>query len=313
MADKQPPLIQNKDIPSSGRLDSNTSLQAAIGLFEKHMEKEGFSIHTVKAFMSDIRLLAKFIGYGTSIGAIGEKDLNDFLHWLKFDRGVPCSAKTYARRVTTLKVFFSWLQKDEVLAINPASGVVQETAKSPLPTPPTDAQIAEAQKVTEAWRKGEGVAKRDARPSLLINLLLQTGIKKGEAMAIVPNHFQRDNEPVVHIRYKNPKSRYKERNIDIEPELIDVLDEYLVQYDPKETLFTCTARNLEYILRDVGDEAGLPKGTLSFENLRWASAYREYVATGSEDKIRDRLGLSKVTWRDTKAKLKRLQELDESG
>ncbi|MGB5057385.1 MAG: hypothetical protein WBO48_01775, partial [Candidatus Promineifilaceae bacterium] len=73
-------------------------------------------------------------------------------------------------------------------------------------------------------------------------------------------------------------------------------------------IFTCTPRNLEYILRDVGDEAGLERGLLSFENLRWCAALRDWRNKEEADDIRQKLGLSKITWRDTKAKLEKLAE-----
>lgn len=88
-------------------LSRDSSLQAALGTFERHMQDEGFSINTVKAFASDIRLLGRYMGIGTPIGEIGTKNLNDYLHWLTHERGVPCSPKSYARRVTTLKVFLA--------------------------------------------------------------------------------------------------------------------------------------------------------------------------------------------------------------
>jgi integrase/recombinase XerD len=80
----------------------------------------------------------------------------------------------------------------------------------------------------------------------------------------------------------------------------------MAQYQPTTTLFTCTARNLEYILTDIAESLNLDKGKLSFENLRWASALRDYKNGVSHDKIRQRLGLSKITWRETKSKLEKL-------
>jgi integrase/recombinase XerD len=142
---------------------------------------------------------------------------------------------------------------------------------------------------------------------------LKTGIKKGEAMNMVPNHIDRSDpdEPILFIRYANPRLRYKERKVPLDPEWLDVLDEYMVQYTPSDTIFTCTARNLEYILRDVGDEAGLERGLLSFENLRWASALHDLQANIEPDDIRQKLGLSKITWRETKAKLEKLKQQHE--
>lgn len=301
-------MNDSKQITLFPTLTPDASLQAALGAFEQHMEEEGFAENTRKAFVSDIRLLGKYLGIGQPIGDIGTKNLNDFLQWLLRERGVPCSPKSYSRRVTTLKVFFGWLQESGVLVIDPAAAVIQASVSSPLPQAPTDEDIERALAVTARWRQGDDNHKADARPHLLLTLLLQTGIKKGEAMAIVPNHIDRDNpeEPILFIRYKNPRMRYKERKLDLTPDWLEVLDEYLAQYKPTDTLFTCTARNLEYILGDVAEAAGLEKGRLSFENLRWASALYDFRRGVEHDKIRQKLGLSKVTWRETKAKLQKL-------
>jgi integrase/recombinase XerD len=211
-------------------------------------------------------------------------------------------------------VFFGWLQDASILLLNPADAVVQMSVSSPLPTIPTEEQVNQAQRVAEAWRVGEDIhgrgRKADSRPHVLLNLLLQTAMKKSEAMGLVLNHIERDDPfaPQIFIRYKNPRLRYKERKLAVEPEWLDALDEYIAQYDIKEEIFTCTARNLEYVLRDVGDEAGLERGLLSFENLRWASALMDLKNEMDHELIREKLGLSKVTWRETKSKLERLWE-----
>lgn len=308
--DQQSPLFPPGTLPDAGppRLTSEASIQAALGAFEQHMEEEGFALNTRKAFAGDIRLLGKYLGIGQPIGKIGTKNLNDFLNWLVYERGVPCSNKSYARRVTTLKVFFGWLQESDVLVMNPASAVIQKTVTSPLPNVPTPEELERAQAITGSIRAGSQKEKPDARPHLLLNLLLQTGIKKSEAMGIVPNHIDRQDPsaPFLFVRYKNPNQRYKERKIELDPEWLDILDEYLEQYQPTTTLFTCTARNLEYILTDVAATLNLEKGKLSFENLRWASALQDYKNGVSHDKTRQRLGLSKITWRETKSKLEKL-------
>ena len=312
---QQPQLFSKSDLPtelpgSQPLLTADASIQAALGLFENHMRGEGFALNTRKAFTSDIRLLGKYLGIGQPIGSIGTKNLNDFLDWLLNERGVPCSGKSYARRVTTLKVFFSWLHEAGVLPNDPSAAVIQKSVKSPLPTLPTETDLEKALAVSRAIMTGGDTRKPDARPHLLLSLLLQTGIKKSEAMAIVPNHVDRSSpeQPVLFIRYANPRLRYKERKVYLTPDWLDVLDKYMAQYQPPDTIFTCTPRNLEYILRDVGDEAGLERGLLSFENLRWCAALRDWRNKEEADDIRQKLGLSKITWRDTKAKLEKLAE-----
>lgn len=321
--EKQSPLLTIDPLPNEQldkealTINANGSLQAALGLFQQKMQEEGFSIHTQKAFASDIRLLGKYLGIGQPIGDIGTNNLNDFMHWLAEERGVACSPKSYARRVTTLKVFFEWLHNEGILPYDPAKAVIQRTVRSPLPHVPTEDQLSKAVATSQAWQRGEGDAKGkpDARPYLLLSLLLKTGIKKGEAMAIVPNHIDREDPtaPILYIRYKNPRLRYKERKLALDGEWLAVLDEYLGQYLPPDTLFTCTARNLEYILRDIGEAAGLNAGLLSFENLRWVSALRDYRQKIDENEIRQKLGLSRITWRETRAKLGLLLEKERAG
>lgn len=308
--DRQPQLI-----PGHPPLNSNASLQAALGGFEKYMEEEGFAVNTQKAFLSDIRLLGKYLGIGQPIGEVGTKNLNDFLYWLRFERGVPCSPKSYSRRVTTLKVFFGWLYESGILYHDPSEAVVQESVSSPLPSVPGPQDIEKGLEVTQRILEGDDDNKPDARPHLLLTLLLKTGIKKSEAMAIVPNHIDHSDpdNPYLFVRYRDPGRRYKERKIPLDADWLAVLDTYLEQYEPSDTLFTCTARNLEYILSDVAEQAGLDKSLFSFENLRWASALQEYGENEESDRIRQRMGLSKVTWRETKSKLDKLKERQEQG
>jgi integrase/recombinase XerD len=209
-----------------------------------------------------------------------------------------------------LKVFFGWLYESGILYNDPSDAVVQQSVSSPLPSVPTETDLEKGLAVTEQIRQGDEENDPDARPHFLLTLLLKTGIKKGEAMSIVPNHIDRSDpsNPILFIRYRDPGRRYKERKIAVDAEWLEVLDEYLDQYQPSDTLFTCTARNLEYILSDVAESAGLDKSLFSFENLRWASALQDYKNEVEPDLIRQRLGLSKVTWRETKSKLQKLLE-----
>jgi len=262
--------------------------------------------------VSDIRLLGRYLGIGTPIGEIGTKNLNDYLHWLTDERGVPCSPKSYARRVTSLKIFFRWLHEAGVIPQNPSVAVIQRSVSSPLPEAPRVAEVKHAMEIANSWRVAEAGRKADARPYLLLSLILKTGLKKGETLAIVPNHIDDSDPeaPMLYVRYSNPRLRYKERKLPLDPEWLDVLDEYTQQYRPVDTLFTCTARNLEYVLRDIAEAADITPGILSFENLRWASALQDWRDNVEHDDIRQKLGLSKVGWRETKSKLSRLIELE---
>jgi len=294
---------------------ATAALKAAVGAFEQHMEREGFSENTIKAFLSDLNILSQYLGVGRAVGEIGTKDLTNFLDWLQHDRGVPCNAKSLARRLTTLKVFFGWLTEAGVLDADPAAPVVHQPVSTPLAEILDDDETQRLLTATQRLRRpAEGAAhagggKADARPHLLVTLLLQTGIKKAECMSLVLNHLDLSNPeaPAVWIRYQDPRRRHKERKLLLPQEWPIVLEEYKAQYQIKDVLFPCTARNLEYVLADVAVAANLPNG-LSFESLRWTSAVQDYKAQMSAERQRQKMGLSKASWREVKIKLARLAQ-----
>lgn len=307
MAEEQVGLFVEGDAPVDGRTPLNTeaTLMQAAQAYENHMTESGFSTHTVKAFRGDLRLLQHYLGPGLPIYEIGTQELNQFLYWLQYERDVPCSSKSYARRVTTLKSFFNWLVSIKVITVSPAAALIHMRVSTALPTV---LNIDEVDRLLAITEEHANRAKRpDPRPHLLVNLLLQTGIKKAECMRLTPSDFEDSDpdQPTVLIRYDNPRMMHKERRLDIAPELMATLDQYLEVYRPGERLFECTPRNLEYVLTDMAREAGL-SSTASFESLRWTSTYRDFRDGVDPDRIRDRLGLSKVTWRETVQKLEKL-------
>ncbi len=285
-------------------LNARSSLRAALGAFEVYMREQDFAENTVSAFLSDLNILAQFVGAGAAVGDISTRDLNRFSDWLVNGRGVPCNPKSLARRVTALKVFFGWLAETGVLSKDPAAPVVHKPVLMPLPDILSEAEVEQVLGVTQALRHGE---KPDARPHLLVTLLLHTGVKKGECMNIVMNHldFSDPAHPVLWIRYANPRRRHKERKLRLPVWWPAVLAEYRAQYQPQGALFPCTARNLEYVLRAVAEEAGL-SGGLSFTRLRWTCAVRDYRAGMEGDRLRQKLGVSKITWREVGSKIAKL-------
>jgi site-specific recombinase XerD len=97
-----PPLAQRSGITPA------SSLSAAMEHFREHLVRQEYAENTVKSFLGDLRILKGYLKSNPPIGQISTKNLQDFLHWLQHERGKPCSPKSYARRLTTLKVFFGW-------------------------------------------------------------------------------------------------------------------------------------------------------------------------------------------------------------
>jgi site-specific recombinase XerD len=291
--------------PRTG-LTANSSLSAARERFGDHLVREEYAENTVKSFLGDLRILQRYLKGNPPLSQISTKDLQNYLHWLQHERGKPCSPKSYARRLTTLKVFFAWLADLGVIPADPAAPLVHKPVQVPLPRILYDDQV---EQVLATTRRLIHADKPDPRPHLLVTLLLHTGIKKQECMGIKLIHIDTSNPDgaVVHIRYDKPRMQYKERRLRLPPGWTRTLAQYRRVYEPQEYLFPCTARNLEYVLRDVAQGAGLPDG-LSFEMLRWTCAVRDYQARMDPDRLRRKLGLSKMSWKETEPKIVRLAE-----
>ena len=288
----------------SAHITSKTLLPTAINGWEMFMYDQGRSSNTVKAFLSDVRLLTQFLAPDQAIGSVTTDDLNRFFAWMEKERGIPCSPKTLSRRITSVKSFFRWLHQHGTLTLNPAEKVLQRSAISPLPQVLTEDEYEAVLLAADRHRRDE---KPDARPYALVSLILTTGIKKSECLGIHINHVDLDakNGPHLFVRYASPANRYKERKIDLDDDWISAYKEYFEQYRPIDQVFAWSPRRLEYLLEDIGTEASLTKH-LSFDMCRWTCALRDYQAGIEPDKIRQKLGVSKIQWRELFIKLKQL-------
>jgi site-specific recombinase XerD len=291
---------------SSSRITGQTTVGPALAAWESYLRDQGRSPNTVKAFISDVRLLTRFLPTDKTVGAVTTNDLNRFFHWMESEREVPCSPKTLARRITATKAFFRWLSKYGVLVADPAEKVVQRSAVSPLPQVLDEDEVNASLAAADRHRRD---SKPDARPFALLDLLLATGIKKSECLGIHLNHIELDGAAGSHvfIRYASPANRYKERKLELPEDWLTVYNEYLEQYQPVDQLFPWSPRRLEYLLEDIGQEAGLKKH-LSFDMCRWTCALRDFRSGLEPDKVRQKMGVSKIQWREIHLKLRQLSE-----
>ena len=313
MSIDQPMLFPSPGRPGSmsapvaalGPLSARSSLTAAVSGFHNHMIRQGFSENTVKAFMGDLRLLMKYISPNTNISRISTHDLENFLTWILSERGTPCSPKSYARRLTTLKVFFKWLHDTDVIASDPAAPIAHQPVSTPLPQILYDNEVERLLRYSRdlLWAR-----KPDTRPYVLVSLILQTAIKKSECMGIKLEHLDSSDPraPVLYVRYPTARMRHKERKLVLSPQFMQVVRQYIAQYKPETNHFECTARNLEYVLGDAGQLAGIEHKSVSFEALRWTAAVRDYRTGMSPEQLRKKLGLSQISWRETGMKIRQL-------
>jgi integrase/recombinase XerD len=296
MTDPTAPAHLTRDLP----------LKPAIAGWQIYLADQGKSPHTVKAFAADVRLLAKFLPKDQPLGDTTTDQLNQFLEWLQNGRGVPCSPKSLARRITSIKAFFRWLQAGGILLADPAERVVQRSVISPLPQVLSPAEVTAALAAADRFRSAD---RPDHRAYALFTLLLETGLKKSETLTLAPEHldFEAPAGPTLFVRYNSPANRYKERKIALTPDWAETYARYIAAHPIEDRVFPWSPRRLEYLLEDITNEAGLDKH-ISFAMCRWTCALTDLRAGVDPNHIRQKLGISKIQWREISMKLNKLNQ-----
>lgn len=286
-------------------INGQSTLTPAILAWEVYLRDQNKSLYTIRSFIADLHLLASFLPLDKTISDITTSELNRFFAWVKEGRGrnIPCSPKSFSRRITSIKSFFRWLKKYSVINVDPAEPILQHSVISPLPEVLSP---LEEKMVLDAALKMQTGQRPDLRPYLLLKLLLETGIKKSECLNLSVNHIHSDaKEPYLFIRYPDAKGRNKERKISISHEWLQVLNKFLDNKPGSNSLFPWSPRRLEYLLEDIGKLAGIQKH-LSFSICRWTSAMNDFKRGQDPDLIRQKMGVSKIQWRELQMKLEQL-------
>ena len=112
------------------------SLKQYIGDFHLYLEKErGYSEHTCTSYAHDLQRFNNFlIEYvGTPDISVENIDKQAIRHFLgkEFEDGF--SSKTVGRRLASIKSFYKYLIKAEVVEINPSIYVKTPKVSKPLP------------------------------------------------------------------------------------------------------------------------------------------------------------------------------------
>ncbi len=301
------PVVAIERPPAPPRLSASAPISAALAVWVESRRRAGLSENTIKNYRIDIQLLAEYAGAGASVGEFTTQTLNDYLEWMRHKRRVPCSSKTLDRRITALKSFFRWLTPAAALPVNPAEAVVNVSVRSPLPVVLTELEVSQAQHAVRQLRQRK--KKADMRPHMLLTFLLHTGLRKGETVRLVTNHLALDDpeQPHLYVRYADERHRHKERKVNLDPQWVQDYRKYAEHYQITERVFPWSVRLLEYRLEDVSTAARLNKH-ISFEMLRWTCALRDFRDGMEPEKLRRKLGLSKVQWGEMRRKIRRLLE-----
>ncbi|MDH4161304.1 MAG: tyrosine recombinase XerC [Nitrospirota bacterium] len=188
------------------------SLQEHIAAFLRHL-KDGrnVSANTERGYSTDLDQFASFFGTIT-VDAITHQDLRSFLGHLM---DLKLRKSTISRKLSAVRAFFSYLNRQGVLDRNPAKL---------LATPRQDKRLPSVLTVDDAFRLMQAPSEdqREAlRDRAVLETLYSTGIRVSELVGM--NHEDIDrNGHLVRIRGKGRK----ERIVPVGNKALDAIDAY---------------------------------------------------------------------------------------
>lgn len=139
------------------------------------------SPHTMRAYRSDLDDTQKFFGLRRQLEWVGKDQLRQYIRYLREDKRF--KETTIKRRLASLKLMFKWAIQEEVVKVNPFDSL-NERIRLPKRLPRAldrSDQAALRKAVTVIQRTDDFDAVRD---KTAIHLLLDTGIRVGELVAI---------------------------------------------------------------------------------------------------------------------------------
>lgn len=202
-------------------------LQAAIEQFLNFVKFEKKqSLHTWKASKTDLMQLSGFVlqQYNLStLEALGHIHIRSWVARLMQEKQ---NARSISRKISTLKSFYRYLLRHELVSINPMDRVILPKTTRKLPVFVEEAameQLLDEHLKTEETPEG-GSAFRKIKEHLILQLLYGTGMRRSELLGLTLQDIN-----LYKLQIKVLGKRNKERLIPITAELAQNLEQYMRQ------------------------------------------------------------------------------------
>ncbi|MES2646582.1 MAG: tyrosine-type recombinase/integrase [Bacteroidota bacterium] len=153
-------------------------LPEAIVLFKDYLQFEKrFSQHTTRAYHDDLLQFSEFAVRQFDCSIVDEVIPAFVRTWLASIKDEDASARTINRKISSLKTFFKFLLRQNIIKVSPMVGIVSQKQNKRLP------QFVEKTDMEKLWRYTEfedtwtGNTER-----LILMLLYQTGMRLSEVI-----------------------------------------------------------------------------------------------------------------------------------
>lgn len=177
-----------------------------------------YSAHTILAYHTDLDDFTKFMSRQYAVHDLLQADHNLIRSWLisMIDRKI--SARSINRKLSTLKSFYRYCQRHDLIKISPMLKVVAPRASKQLPVFMTRDNLEALLHKTEFDPGYEG-----CRDKMMITLLYATGIRRMELVQLRINDLDLDKGILKVLGKRN-----KERLVPLGENVINIVKDYLV-------------------------------------------------------------------------------------
>ena len=162
--------------------------------FIKNQKK--FSLHTIRAYKTDLTQFLDYIGEEKLITDINKYDLHEYV--ITISKNI--SSKTLSRRIASMKSFFKFLLDEKIISINITKSIKIPKTEKKLPNYLSKTEIR------EFFEKIINEIKISSRDLLIIDILYSTGIRVSECSSIEKQNISLSKK-TIKIMGKGNKNR----------------------------------------------------------------------------------------------------------
>ncbi|MFK7772759.1 MAG: tyrosine-type recombinase/integrase [Saprospiraceae bacterium] len=189
-----------------------------ITVFLKYLELEKrFSVHTIKAYQSDLLQFFAYIEETYSLTSILEVRHFHIRAWIVELMQNKITPRSINRKLSTLKTYFKFLKRRKEIQENPMLKVIAPKVGKRLPVVVKEIEL---ENLFEKINFGEGYAA--VRDEMVMEMLYSTGMRRSELINLTPNDLDFFNDQVKVLGKGN-----KERLIPFARPLANRLKNYL--------------------------------------------------------------------------------------
>ena len=272
------------------------------------------SNNTIVSYKSDVLKFFKFLESHLdsipSIKNLRNLTITDFRSFLSYQRNNGIISNSIARNISSLKSFFNYLIKHDVLKNSPVLSLKSPKLKKSLPRPINVNLAIEVIKYAKIIEDEKWIGLRNK--SILL-LLYGCGLRISEALGL--NYEDIENEDYILVKGKGGKERIVPMMDYIKKGILDYINECPKEIRSEDPLFVgkrmnrLSPRIIQYALEKIRNSLSLPE-TATPHALRHSFATHLLDSGGDLRTIQELLGHSSLstTQKYTKVETSKLYE-----